>query len=131
MLAGGAQAAEKAMREMEVACKDVQTASNELETASVMMQGELPPTLEAVEDASREFEEVGEAMRAILGPFSGGPAKGNAKKGIQRRNQAARKLLEQHVGQSSNLQSFDDDDTEARLAAKEMTDHLATAVRTP
>jgi hypothetical protein len=47
------QAAERAMEEMTQASEEMQTAAEEMERAALMFQKELPPTMEAMEDASR------------------------------------------------------------------------------
>ena len=102
------------MKEMDAAGRDMQKTANEMEETSLMLQRDLPPALEALEDAAREFEELGEAMGSVLGPFAGNAARGRTKRGVARRQAAS--------GEESS-------DPEARQAAKEMTDELATAVR--
>ena len=106
------------MREMEAACEDMQRSTDEWDATSLMLQRDMPPALEAMEDAAREFEVLGETMRAVLGPFGGGAGRGRVKKGAERRN-AAQGVTANGVAASSD----------ERQAAKKMTEELATAVR--
>ncbi|GMH33514.1 hypothetical protein BSKO_01348 [Bryopsis sp. KO-2023] len=66
------------LKSMEETCKatteaaeKLEAASEELEKAAVMFQEELPPATQAVDDASREFVELGETLNALSGGLSG------------------------------------------------------------
>jgi hypothetical protein len=113
---------------MELAGRDLQQAASEMEATSLMMQAELPPTLASVEDASREFEEVGEAMSAILGPFRGSHAKKSKKPGVQRRKVVAEQKLKEQVVESDAEDSYRILPDSVHTATREMTDEIALAV---
>jgi hypothetical protein len=100
------QAMEKALKEMELAGRDIQQAATEMEATSLMMQAELPPTLASVEDASREFEQVGEAMSAVLGPFRASQGEKSKKPGVLRRKLAAEQKARQSGVESDAEDSY-------------------------
>lgn len=111
------------MKEAETASKDASIASKELEEAAAQMQRDMPPTLAAMEDASREVEEVGEAISAILTPFTGVPSKPAAKRGQARREAVAEERQEATASDS------DDDALQAQERARMISRQLVTAVR--
>jgi hypothetical protein len=78
-----------------------------------------------MEDTAREFEEVGQAVRAVLAPFGGGPVRKKPKRDTARRKDAAAAAAEQNGNGAAPIAG----DSESRRHAKEMSDELATAVR--
>lgn len=77
--------------------------------------------------------QVGEAMGAILGPFRGASGKTSSKRGVVRRRAAAAAVRNGAGGTSDDAWSSDSldlsDSDGAHVAAHEMTNQLATAVR--
>jgi hypothetical protein len=121
------QAMEKALKEMELAGRDMQQAATEMEATSLMMQAELPPTLASMEDASREFEQVGEAVSAILGPFRGSQGEKSKKPGVLRRKLAAEQNARQSGAESDAEDSYRLDPEKASTTQR-MADELVQVV---
>eukprot|EP00803_Ostreobium_quekettii_P001278 evm.model.scf_105.3 EVM.evm.TU.scf_105.3 scf_105:49798-53982(+) len=60
---GACKASEKAAVKLEIAAE-------ELEQAAIVFEEDLPPTLKALEHASREFEDLGQSLNMLSGGFS-------------------------------------------------------------
>ncbi|CAG9465752.1 unnamed protein product [Pedinophyceae sp. YPF-701] len=66
---------EKALKEMEVAMRSTDRATREVERASLMLEEDLSVTLEQVELASLEFEDLGHSLNSIVGRRSSAPSR--------------------------------------------------------
>lgn len=53
------------------AAEKLESAADELEQAALMFQEELPPAVTAVEEASKEFQELGSTLNALSGGLTG------------------------------------------------------------
>eukprot|EP00803_Ostreobium_quekettii_P007590 evm.model.scf_184.3 EVM.evm.TU.scf_184.3 scf_184:11426-16355(-) len=61
---------DEACKATEEAAGQLEVAAEELEQAAIMFEEDLPPTLKALEQASREFEDLGQRLNMLSGGFS-------------------------------------------------------------
>jgi len=61
---------DEACKATEEAAGQLEVAAEELEQAAIMFEEDLPPTLKALEQASREFEDLGQSLNMLSSGFS-------------------------------------------------------------